>query len=221
MSKISDAILKVSFSVGKIEKNGKNQHFNFKYQAWDDVLPEVRNACIAHDLTIIPSVVSVTHVKTAWDSDSKPNEKVIVLVNFTLLKDEESLTFQFAGEALNNDDKSIQKAITSATKYFFLKTFMIPCQGDTDPDGDHGTAEIAKVKANQEEKPREPKQETHLAIAKAWNITDKETSDLKSYCQSNSLKPQEIILEAHYAGAKNLKELYEYIEQTGKFAEAS
>jgi len=142
---VAGAILKVSFSVGKITKNGTNDHFKFKYQAWDDVLPEVRNACVEHGLTVVPNVTQIiTGVK-----------KVTVMVNFILLCGDDRLEVGFAGEANDNDDKAIQKAITSATKYFFLKTFMIPCQGDVDPDG------------LGEDKPKTERAPTKQSVAKA------------------------------------------------------
>ena len=126
--RLAQKVLKVSQSIGCVEKNGLNAHFKFKYQAWDDVLPAVRNACIEHGVQITPSVLDAR-------SD---NGHVLVHMSFTI-KDataEELDTFFWFGEAKGNDDKGIQKAITSCTKYALLKYFMIPIVDDTDPDGD-------------------------------------------------------------------------------------
>jgi hypothetical protein len=130
--KLAQKVLKVSQSIGCVEKNGLNQHFKFKYQAWDDVLPAVRNACCEVGVQITPTVLDAR-------SD---NGHVLVHMCFTI-KDSESEevdSFFWFGESKStsaNDDKGIQKAITSCTKYALLKYFMIPIVDDTDTDA-HG-----------------------------------------------------------------------------------
>jgi len=129
--KLAQKVLKVSQTIGCVEKNGLNAHFKFKYQAWDDVLPAVRNACIEHGVQITPTVLDARN----------DNGHVIVHMMF-LVKDVDSDQvdeFAWFGESKStsaNDDKGIQKAITSCTKYALLKYFMIPIVDDTDPDGD-------------------------------------------------------------------------------------
>jgi hypothetical protein len=122
-------VLAVSRSIGAVEKNGLNAHFKFKYQAWDDVLPAVRNACCEVGVQITPSVHSIKH----------EGGHVIVEMGFTIINSEsnERDGFRWFGEAKGNDDKGIQKAITSCTKYALLKYFMIPIVDDTDTDA-HG-----------------------------------------------------------------------------------
>jgi hypothetical protein len=129
--RLAQKVLKVSQAIGCVEKNGLNAHFKFKYQAWDDVLPAVRNACIEHGVQITPTVLDARN----------DNGHVIVHMMF-LVKDVDSDQvdeFAWFGEAKGNDDKGIQKAITSCTKYALLKYFMIPIVDDTDTDA-HGPA---------------------------------------------------------------------------------
>lgn len=139
--KISD----VSRLVGNVPKGGFNAHFRFHYQAWDDVLPAVRNACVEVGLIIIPNIVSV----------ERDNGMTTVLTLFTFIDTESGQTLeqQFAGEAKGTDDKAIQKAMTSATKYAYLKMFQIPVAGDVDPDGEAPRQESAPIK-NQETAPQ-------------------------------------------------------------------
>lgn len=126
--KLAQKVLKVSQAIGCVEKNGLNAHFKFKYQAWDDVLPAVRNACCEVGVQITPSVHSIKH----------EGGHVIVEMGFNVTDSEtnEKDGFRWFGEAKGNDDKGVQKAITSCTKYALLKYFMIPIVDDTDPDGD-------------------------------------------------------------------------------------
>jgi hypothetical protein len=127
-------VLAVSRSIGAVEKNGLNAHFKFKYQAWDDVLPAVRNACVEHGVQITPTVLDARN----------DNGHVLVHMMF-IVKDADSDQvdeFAWFGESKGSDDKGIQKAITSCTKYALLKYLMIPIVDDTDTDA-HGPAKPA------------------------------------------------------------------------------
>ena len=137
--KLAQKVLKVSQSIGCVEKNGLNAHFKFKYQAWDDVLPAVRNACVEHGVQITPTVKSVTH----------DGQHVLVEMAFTVRDTESDQRDEFVwfGESKGNDDKGIQKAITSCTKYALLKYLMIPIVDDTDTDADGPAKPAAKAAA--------------------------------------------------------------------------
>ena len=130
-------VLAVSRSIGAVEKNGLNQHFKFKFQAWDDVLPAVRNACVEHGVQITPTVRNVTH----------DGQHVLVEMAFTVRDTESDQRDEFTwfGESKGNDDKGIQKAITSCTKYALLKYLMIPIVDDTDTDADGPAKPAAKL----------------------------------------------------------------------------
>lgn len=129
-------VLAVSRSIGAVEKNGLNQHFKFKFQAWDDVLPAVRNACVEHGVQITPTVKSV----------KQDGQHVLVEMAFTVRDTESDQRDEFVwfGESKGNDDKGIQKAITSCTKYALLKYLMIPIVDDTDTDADGPAKPAAK-----------------------------------------------------------------------------
>ena len=130
-------VLAVSRSIGAVEKNGLNQHFKFKYQAWDDVLLAVRNACVEHGVQITPNLLN--YIK-------HDAQHVVVEMKFTVRDAESDQQDEFVwfGEAKGNDDKCIQKAITSCTKYALLKYFMIPIVDDTDTDADGPAKPAAK-----------------------------------------------------------------------------
>ena len=133
-TKISD----VSRLVGNVPKEGYNSHFKFSYQAWDDVLPAVRNACVEVGLIIVPNIVSV----------ERGGGTTTVNTLFQLIDTDSGQVLEqhFAGEAKGTDDKAIQKAMTSSTKYAYLKMFQIPVAGDVDPDGEAPKAEAGPVK---------------------------------------------------------------------------
>jgi len=208
-------VLKVSQSIGCVEKNGLNQHFKFKYQAWDDVLPAVRNACIEHGVQITPSVLDAR-------SD---NGHVLVHMSFTI-KDattEELDTFFWFGEAKGNDDKGIQKAITSCTKYALLKYFMIPIVDDSDPDGDAPATPAAKPK--KAEPTKVDSNSARLVFVKKvyedWQGiggTVEQFNQLKTKLQSINFphKATDIIHDALSEGCSTVEEVHRYLATTHK-----
>lgn len=117
---VAKKIMAVSKEIGHIEKGGFNQHFKFKFQAWEDVLPAVRNACLNNGLAILPSV---TDVQVQGDRSI-----VKMDVRFEDAETGDHLTLQWAGEAKDAQDKGVQKAITSGFKYLLLKAFLIPSE---------------------------------------------------------------------------------------------
>jgi len=141
---IAKKILEVSRLVGRVEKNGVNSAQGFKYQAWEDVLPAVRNACIEVGLLIVESCDKVQRTTHAIiDKAGKEATRMMITVDcsFTFIDpdNDSKIYVNWPGESDARDDKAIQKAITSATKYCYLKMFQIPIKGDIDPDGDHGS----------------------------------------------------------------------------------
>lgn len=151
--------------VGVIEKNGENKHFKFKYQAWDDVLPVMKSAFMDAGLVFEPSITNATYIKTRTSEGHETLSRALVQMRF-IVKDAETgqvLTdASWYGESGTADDKAIQKAATSATKYFLLKYLMIP-SNDADPDGDGPIATPAKPHV---QKP-DPKREMIAALGEA------------------------------------------------------
>jgi len=152
---VHQRLLMASSLIGCVGKNGENTHFKFKYQAWDDVLPAVRAACVDSVLTVTESVDLVRH----------EGGVVIVKLTMTITAAEQgdAISLDWYGEAKGTDDKGIQKAITSATKYAYLKTFMIPCSEDADPDG---------AKPARETKPEAAKKQNAADQKAAAQISD-------------------------------------------------
>jgi hypothetical protein len=220
MSKISDAILKVSFSVGHIKKLGKAEfgQTRYNFQAWEDVLPAVRDACVEHGLSVIPNVREIQRSLTVYTDNygkEKQVPKVTVLMRFTLIAGDESMEFSFMGESLDTDDKSIQKAVTSATKYFFLKTFMIPIAGEVDPDSLPGNLDqLEKPKPLPNTKPKEVPE--HRKIMMSWGATEEDQAKVINVCRDRGTKASELVPEAKAAGVTDLATFYEYIGEDAK-----
>ena len=126
-------IAKVMAAVSHVEKKGTNSAQNYKFAAEGDVLAQLRPAMIEHGLVWIPGITStgVSH-----QVQGKNGMREILKADLTIdLIDTEtgySFTTHWTGLGEGGDDKAVNKAATSALKYFLLKLFMVPTGDDPD-----------------------------------------------------------------------------------------
>jgi len=180
-------LIRAATSIGHVEKGGFNAHFKFKFQAWDDVLPAVRGACATAGIWVVES----------FDVVERDASYVRVLGTFTVLDAEsgDTLTFTWPGEANGNDDKKIQKAITSATKYAFLKLFMIAVEGEVETDAEKG----------QPQEPKKPAADPNLKpkYEAALKVIEPTTAWIQGFIVAHTKeKAPALLIEAVDAGCK-------------------
>lgn len=189
-------LIRAATSIGHVEKGGFNAHFKFKFQAWDDVLPAVRNACATAGIWLVES----------FDVMERDAGYVRVLGTFTVLDAEsgDTLTFTWPGEANGNDDKKIQKAITSATKYAFLKLFMIAVEGEVETDMEKG--EPAAPRARQKDATPEDK------FAVARSVIKPTAEWLDQIKAEHGAAGKALITEAFGKGCKTTAQVDAYLE---------
>lgn len=113
--------------VGYVQKAGHNDFQNYKYATEADAIKSIRPAMLKHGLCMIPSVESVS-------TDPHGNTNVIMLYR---IFDEEGNYISFRAAGSGNDrnkngvgDKGIYKALTGASKYALLKTFLMETGDD-------------------------------------------------------------------------------------------
>lgn len=113
--------------VGYVQKAGHNDFQNYKYATEADAIKSIRPAMLNHGLCMIPSVESV-------HQDQHGNTNVIMLYR---IFDEEGNHISFRAAGSGNDrnkngvgDKGIYKALTGASKYALLKTFLMETGDD-------------------------------------------------------------------------------------------
>jgi hypothetical protein len=134
--------------VGYVQKAGHNDFQNYKYATEADAIAALRPAMIKHGLCMIPSVESVE--QDEWGNTN-------VLMHYRILDEEGNfLSFRAAGSGNDKNskgvgDKGIYKALTGASKYALLKTFMMET-GD-DPEVPSQQEKESKPEPKQEPKP--------------------------------------------------------------------
>ncbi len=138
---------KIAAVMGELEripKTGWNDHFKYHYSSDGDVNDAVRHAMANNNLALL---VDMRSVKQEAFGKTGNNIKFTVEFEFTLACGETGATWSslWTGEALDTQDKGINKAATSAEKYFLMKTFVVST-GDAkdDPDSQNSQAHWAE-----------------------------------------------------------------------------
>lgn len=134
-------LAKVMSGMSRIPKNGVNTHFSYKFVKAEDVADKVRESLSAEGVAFFAEIDGF-EIRTTEYTNNKGERKVanktFVRFVFTFADGETGATFacRWIGEAIDEQDKDLSKAATSALKYFLLKTFIIPTGDDPDADGD-------------------------------------------------------------------------------------
>jgi hypothetical protein len=125
-----------------IAKNQTNEYDKYKFRGIDDVLNAMAPILAKHGVMIIPSIgeVITNQVPTAKGGIQF---HTTIRIDYTLYNSEgDHIKHSAIGEAMDRGDKSINKAMSAAYKYFLFQCFCIPLQGQ---DADGESHEIAPV----------------------------------------------------------------------------
>jgi hypothetical protein len=124
-------IARVMGSLSRLPKSGWNKHFKYHFVTDADVADAVRERLAAERIAFFASMVN--HTKTGDHTEA------VFEFTFVCADTGETMKCQWAGEAIDKQDKGLSKAATSAEKYFLLKTFMLSTGESTDdPDSSAG-----------------------------------------------------------------------------------
>jgi hypothetical protein len=131
-------------SVGGIRESGKNARDNYSYADANDIMGPVRKAMAEANLGYAMQIVEMTRGATERSVET-------VMKSRHILGDGDTGAFlvsDWASEAIDfgMKDKGINKAATTAQKYFLKRTFLLVTGDDIedDSDADHGEPVRAK-----------------------------------------------------------------------------
>lgn len=131
-SSLISKLVKATESIGAIEKDGKNQRQGYKFQSESAIKSAVKRAITSVGLAIIPSY----EVTRSYEQQAKSGSMqlyVDVLGTFVITDGDDKIVGSMPGTGQDTGDKAVQKACTSAQKYFYKQLFNISDQDD-DPD---------------------------------------------------------------------------------------
>lgn len=143
-AKLFAKLAEVMGEVGRVEKRGRNPHFNYDYVTEADLVEAVRSKLAERGVALIPSIEDIT--------ERQGGQGIITTakVTFTFVDGETGAMFRstWAGQGEDKSDKGLYKAYTGALKYFLMKGFLI-ATGD-DPEADRGYQPSAAAAAPRE-----------------------------------------------------------------------
>lgn len=171
--KVYELVSKVMSDIGAISKDRKNQQQGYQFRGIDDMYNAIYPCFVKHGLFTVPTVLDVTRE----ERPSKSGGMLIyttVKVNYKLYASDGSfLEAVCIGEGMDSGDKSANKAMAAAHKYFFMQTFCIPTEEIKDSEVD--SPEVAPAKPD-------PKvMEFEQAMTKCKNL-----DELAAFWNSNS-----------------------------------
>ncbi len=123
-----------------ISKDQTNSFDKYRFRGIDDVLNVLSPVLARNGLMIIPSVEEKELVQVATKNGGYQNHATLKVVYTMYDVHGDSVSHTVYGEAFDRGDKSINKALTAAYKYFVFQSFCVPLVGD---DADSFTSEIA------------------------------------------------------------------------------
>lgn len=112
-----------------IGKNQRNDFDKYQYRGIDDVLNALAPILARNGVLIVPSVVEKELRQVTTQKGGVMNFATL-RVDYTMYDSEgDSITHTAYGEAMDRGDKSINKAMTAAYKYFVFQAFCVPLVG--------------------------------------------------------------------------------------------
>jgi hypothetical protein len=124
---LMDKLGRVMHEVSKVEKAGENTHFKFNYAKVEDVTNACSSAMRKENIVFGAEITNIVQT----------GNKTIVYINFMMSDGSTgyTVTHPWAGEANDNGDKGLSKAISFAKKTFLITNFLITAEDEVDVDG--------------------------------------------------------------------------------------
>lgn len=120
--------------VKAITKERKNDAQNFKFRGVDDVYNELHGLFAKHGVYVVPLVQEHAQTERATARGGTQLHAVVKMRYRFTAADGSHVEADAPGEAADSGDKGLGKACQYAYKLLLLQMFLIPTEGDNDPD---------------------------------------------------------------------------------------
>lgn len=133
-------IARANREIGTIAKDGNNRYQHYSFQSEAAIKAAVQKVLSENGFAIIPTFEIVNREQQATKRDGI-NNFVYVQGTFTITDGVETIVGSMPGAGSDTGEKAVQKACTSAQKYFYKQLFNItdkdedPDTQDSNPDG--------------------------------------------------------------------------------------
>ncbi|MHC6536736.1 ERF family protein [Latilactobacillus sakei] len=137
-------LAKAMESIGAVNKDGENNFQRYKFQSEAAIKGAVKKAITEVGIVIIPNYEIISQEERVSEK-GKTSHFVDVMGTFTITDGTEELVGKMPGSGQDTAEKAVQKACTSAQKYFYKQLFNITDQED-DPDSENSEPATMKPK---------------------------------------------------------------------------
>lgn len=138
---IYSKIASIMKATNAISKGQKNEQQGFLYRGIDDIMNELHKIFAENEVFIIPEIVNFdVQEKISEKTYQGQTRKSITYYTRATIKhhfcttDGSELCTTTVGEAMDNGDKGMNKAMSIALKYALLQMLLIPTKEDKDED---------------------------------------------------------------------------------------
>lgn len=134
---IYQRILAVMSDVAYIQKSDKKVNNQYSFVTHDEVSRVLHPKLVEHGIVVVPSVVN-------WRQDGNRTEADVEVAFVNADAPDDRVTVRALGFGIDPQDKGPGKAVSYATKYAMLKTFVLETGDDPERDSIDHTGQAAQ-----------------------------------------------------------------------------
>ena len=180
--------------IGAIGKDKEAKNFAgkkmYNFRGIDDVYNVINPVFAKYGLFIIPEIVGQTREERSRKNESGVEIGVLIYTILTVrfsiyAPDGSAVRGTTVGEAMDTGDKSANKAMSAALKYFLFQTLLIPTEDLRDPDADVyegvGARRLPSQRKEPEPKPAEVKKDPPADVTKSNKLPEAKPNPVLKY----------------------------------------
>lgn len=142
--------------IGAVGKDKKNPQQGFMYRGIDAVYNALSPVMAKLGLFLVPEILEQNREERQTKSGSNLIYSILKIRYTVYAPDGSHVSAVVVGEAMDNGDKSCNKAMSAAFKYAAFQLFCIPTEEMIDPDAEVHSGVLPKGQKPAEEKPAKP-----------------------------------------------------------------
>lgn len=143
---LASKLSRIAKEIGVIKKTGRNSGSGgYTFIEYSEVAGRIREKLDEYHVIVIPSVMDYA-MDEIQSSGGKSGFHYVLRMQFTIIdgdNPERQMVFPWLGEAADYGDKGVNKAETSAVKYFLMRLFNISDKGEE--EADKTTPEVNRI----------------------------------------------------------------------------
>lgn len=131
---IFTTIQKISTEMDAIGKNRRGQGINYSFRGVDDIYNALHPLLAKYGAVSVPEVLNMSREERQTKNGGAMTYTILTVKYRLYALDGSHIESVVMGEAADHSDKSCNKAMSAAHKYFFMQTFTIPTEDEKDTE---------------------------------------------------------------------------------------